>query len=99
MIRAIGKGQHLDPARPAPHHDVIKGGKEILVEVTTDATGAVANIRFLKSSGSEAVDDYVSETIRSGLARRAHRCVRSRGSTILTAASANRRSFPLHPAQ
>ena len=66
MYRAIGKGQHLDPARPAPHHDVIKGGKEILVEVTTDATGAVAAIRFLKSSGSDAVDGYVSESIRSG---------------------------------
>ncbi len=66
MYRSIGKGQHMDPARHKPHHDVQRSGKEILVEITTDPAGAVADIRFQKSSGSEAVDNYVAETIRSG---------------------------------
>ena len=62
----IGKGQQLDPSRPAPHHEVNRTGQEILVAVTTAADGSVADIRFEKSSGRDAVDNYVAESIRSG---------------------------------
>ncbi len=64
--RNLGKGQKLDPDRPSPHHDVPKGGREMLVAVTTAPDGSIADIRFEKSSGREAIDNYVAETIRSG---------------------------------
>lgn len=66
LYRNLGKGQQLEPSRPAPHHEVNRPGQEILVAVTTAADGSVADIRFEKSSGREAIDNYVAETIRSG---------------------------------
>ena len=66
IYRNIGKGQQLEPSRPAPHHEVNRAGQEILVAVTTAADGSVADIRFEKSSGRAAIDNYVAESIRSG---------------------------------
>ena len=36
----------------------------MLIEVTTDASGAVATVEFKRSSGSAALDNYVAENIR-----------------------------------
>lgn len=66
LYRSIGKGQNMDTERPRPHHEVQHGGQEIIAEVTTDAEGKVASINLRKSSGREAVDNYVVESIRSG---------------------------------
>ena len=36
------------------------------VEVTTGPQGEIANIRFQRSSGKDAIDGYVAQTIRDG---------------------------------
>lgn len=66
FYRSLGKGQHLERDRPAPHHEVAKNGKEIVLAVTTDASGAVADVVIQKSSGSDAVDNYVATSVRAG---------------------------------
>lgn len=43
--------------------------REMVVEVTTDAQGDVAQINFQRSSGKESIDAYVADSIRSGWPR------------------------------
>ena len=56
--------QRLDPPREVPHHPTNVKPRTMQVEVTTDASGAVADVNFTRSSGSGAVDNYVAENIR-----------------------------------
>lgn len=51
---------------PQPRHrEPSKKVRTVQVEVTTDASGAVADVRVLRPSGSSALDDFVVESIRS----------------------------------
>lgn len=69
MFRNAGTGQHLDAPRdrPAPKAGIKK--RDMLVEVTTDASGAVVSVQFKRSSGAETVDAYVANSIRGNWPR------------------------------
>ena len=56
--------QRLDDPHPVPHHPTNVKPRTMQVEVTTNADGAVTDINFTRSSGSEAVDGYVAQNIR-----------------------------------
>ena len=64
-FRTIGTGAHMDKPRDRPTSTDDRT-RVMVVEVTTDAQGAVANITFKRSSGKDGVDAYVAETIRQG---------------------------------
>ena len=64
FLRGDGTKQRLDEPRDTPHHPTGAKLKPMLVEVTTDASGAVVTVEFKRSSGSSAVDNYVAENIR-----------------------------------
>lgn len=59
-----GTGSRFDAPRDqsAPKAGVKK--RDMLVEVTTDATGAVTTVQFKRSSGADTVDSYVADSIR-----------------------------------
>ena len=56
--------QRLDEPREIPHHPANVKPRTMLIEITTDASGAVATVEFKRSSGSAAVDNFVAENIR-----------------------------------
>ena len=56
--------QRLDEPRELPHHPTNVKPRTMVIEVTTDAGGAVVAIVFRQSSGSGAVDNYEAENIR-----------------------------------
>lgn len=59
-----GSGSHLDaPAEKAPHHGTAKAST-MQIEVTTDAAAQVVSIHFVRSSGSNAVDGFVADSIQ-----------------------------------
>ena len=62
---SAGSGAHFDA--PTDQATPKKGSKvrSMLVEVTTDATGAVVTVQFKRSSGSDVVDAHVADTIRA----------------------------------
>ncbi len=64
IIRNYGSGTHLDNPRDHPHDTNPRRVREMVVEVTTDATGSVTEIHFQRSSGKEGIDGYVAESIR-----------------------------------
>lgn len=47
------------------YHEPSKKVRTVQAEVTTDESGAVADVRVLRPSGSPALDDFVVESIRS----------------------------------
>ena len=64
LIRGDGTRQRLDEPHEVPHHPTNVKPRTMLIEVTTDASGAVATVEFKRSSGSGAVDNFVAENIR-----------------------------------
>ena len=64
FFRGDGTKQRLDEPRDHPHHPTNVKPRTMLIEVTTDAGGAVVGVVFKRSSGSDAVDNYVAENIR-----------------------------------
>ncbi len=56
--------QRLDEPREIPHHPTNVKPRTMVIEVTTDASGAVADINYRQSSGSGAVDNYEAQNIR-----------------------------------
>ena len=64
-----GTGTHLDTPRDHPHDSNPTREREMIVEVTTDAEGNVADIRFQRSSGKDGVDGYVAQSIRESWPR------------------------------
>ncbi len=64
-FRTIGTGAHMDKSQARPT-TTDNRTRVMVVEVTTDAQGAVANVAFTRSSGKEGIDAYVAETIRQG---------------------------------
>ncbi len=69
LINNYGTGEHLDKPRDHPHDTDPTRVREMIVEVTTDAEGNVADIRFQRSSGKEGIDGYVAQSIRQGWPR------------------------------
>lgn len=64
FFRNYGSGTHLDkPVEKAPKKIVAKAAT-MRFEVLTDASGQVAQVTFLRSSGSNAVDNYVASSAR-----------------------------------
>ena len=64
FLRNYGTGTHLDaPPDKAPHHGSAKAST-MQIEITTDATAQVTMIHFVKSSGSDALDGFVADSIR-----------------------------------
>ena len=61
----MGTGQKLDA--PRERHAAKKGvtKRTMVVEVTTDASGAVVSVRFVRSSGTDTVDNFVADSIRN----------------------------------
>ena len=64
LLRGDGSKQRLDPPPTPPHRPIDTRVKTMLIEVTTDASGAVVTVEFKRSSGSAALDNYVAENIR-----------------------------------
>ncbi len=64
FLRGDGTKQRLDAPQEHPHHPTNVKPRTMLIEVTTDASGAVVDVVFKRSSGSDAVDNYVAENIR-----------------------------------
>ena len=64
FFRGDGTKQRLDTPREVPHHPVNVKARTMVIQVTTDATGAVVGVEFQRSSGSDAVDNYVAQNIR-----------------------------------
>ena len=60
-----GTKQRLDAPHVAPHHPTNVKPRTMVIEVVTDAEGAVASVTFKQSSGSQAVDDYAAVNIRN----------------------------------
>ena len=63
-IRNLGTGTHLDAPPDHPHDTTPTRERLMVVEVTTDPQGNVAEIHFQRSSGKDGIDAYVAETIR-----------------------------------
>ena len=64
FFRNYGTGTHLDaPPEKTPHHGTAKAST-MQIEITTDAAGQVTMIHFVKSSGSDAVDNFVADSLR-----------------------------------
>ena len=62
-FRNLGSGTHLNtPPEHAATTD--QRTRVMVVEVTTDAPGQIANIHFTRSSGKEGIDGYVAQTIK-----------------------------------
>lgn len=55
----------MESQRERPRKALDKRMRRMVVAVTTDASGQVADVRFVQSSGKPAVDDYVREDIRA----------------------------------
>lgn len=59
----------MDDPRPRETKPLDSRRRDMVVEITTDAQGNVAEVRFQRSSGKESVDAYVAQTIRDGWPR------------------------------
>lgn len=68
-VRNLGTGTHLDAPQQHPHDPNPTRERLMVVEVTTDAEGNVAEIHFQRSSGKDGIDGYVAETIRQSWPR------------------------------
>ena len=68
LIHNLGTGEHYDAPQTRPVSDKSKRVRDMLVEVTTNAEGAVTQVQFKRSSGSSVVDQYVAESARSNWA-------------------------------
>lgn len=68
FFRNYGSGTHLDkPQEKAPKKFTAKAAT-MQFEVITDGTGQVAQVQFIRSSGSNAVDNYVANSARENCA-------------------------------
>ena len=65
----LGSGTHMDAPRDRTTAPVDNRRREMIVEVTTDPEGNVAEIHFQRSSGKESLDAYIAESIRQGWPR------------------------------
>ena len=64
FLHNYGSGTHLDaPPDKAPHHGTAKAST-MQIEVTTDAAAQVVAIHIVRSSGSDAVDGFVANSIQ-----------------------------------
>ena len=70
ILRNYGSGTHLNAPENHPHDPNPTRVREMVVEVTTDAEGNVAEIHFQRSSGKDGIDAYVAESIRQGWPRK-----------------------------
>lgn len=63
-FRTLGSGTHLnkpdEQAAPVDHRTRV-----MVVQVTTDGAGQIADIHFVRSSGREGIDGFVADTIRN----------------------------------
>ena len=63
FLHNYGSGTHLDaPPEKAPHPNAAKAST-MQIEVTTDAAAQVVSVHFVRSSGSDAVDNFVANSI------------------------------------
>ncbi len=69
FFRNAGTGEHLDAPRERLSSEKNVKKRDMLVEVTTDASGEVVNVQFKRSSGSDVVDAHVADTIHSSWPR------------------------------
>lgn len=67
--RSLGKGQRLEPANDRPHRKASGGSEDLVVAISTDAAGNIVNVEFIKHSRSQAVEQYVAQTIVDGFPR------------------------------
>lgn len=65
LIIGSNTGAKLDRAPDRPHKAVDRRVRHMTVAITTDPSGQIVDVRFVQSSGSEAVDGFVRESVRS----------------------------------
>lgn len=64
LYHNMGTGARMDAPREHPHDTNPTQVREMVVEITTDAEGNVAEVHFQRSSGKEGIDGYVAQSIR-----------------------------------
>ena len=64
LYHSLGTGVRYDPPQEQPAYKS-KQVHDMLIEVTTNASGAVTQVQFKRSSGSPDLDAYVADSIRS----------------------------------
>lgn len=64
FIHNFGSGTRLDAPPEKTSHPGTAKAATMQIEVTTDAVGQVTTVNFVKSSGSNAVDGFVADSIR-----------------------------------
>ena len=62
---APGTKERMDEPRPQISNEKDQKKRDMLVEVTTDASGDVVNIVFKRSSGADTIDAYVADSIHN----------------------------------
>jgi hypothetical protein len=62
----LGSGVRYDPPDEHVPSEKAKLVREIKLEVTTNAAGAVTQVQFKRSSGSPEIDRYVADSLRDG---------------------------------
>lgn len=55
----------LDKPRERPRKPVDRRTRRMVIAIATDPAGQIVDIQFRQSSGSQAVDDFVRESIKS----------------------------------
>ncbi len=55
----------LDKPRERPRKPVDRRTRRMVIAISTNPAGQIVDIQFRQSSGSEAVDNYVLETIKA----------------------------------
>jgi hypothetical protein len=68
LYHNLGTGVRYDPPVDRPVSDKSKRVRDILLEVTTNAAGAVTTVQFKRSSGSPDIDKYVADSARTNWA-------------------------------
>ena len=68
FFRNYGSGTHLDSPREKTQKKFTAKAATMQFEVLTDAAGQVVQVQFIRSSGSNAVDNYVANSARENLA-------------------------------
>jgi hypothetical protein len=65
LYHNLGTGEHYDAPEDRPASDKAKRVRDIVVEVTTDAAGAVTVVHFKRSSGSPVIDQTIANSLQA----------------------------------
>ncbi len=65
LYHSLGTGVRYDPPPDREVSEKSKRVRDILIEVTTNASGAVTQVDFKRSSGDPDMDKYIADSVRA----------------------------------